>query len=99
MDITLKKCYDGKHKYSVTIITNDKKKTIKFGAIGYSDYTIHKNDQRKNAYIARHKINENFAKSGIFSKGFWSRYILWNKPTIEASIKDTERKFGISIKR
>ncbi len=103
MYITLKKCHDGKHKYIAVIETNDKKKTVKFGAIGYSDFTLHKNVERKKAYLARHSARENFdfsrgsREGGIFSKGWWSRYILWNKPTIDASIKATERKFGIKI--
>ena len=34
---------------------NDNKKTIHFGASGYSDYTKHKDDDRKERYLARHK--------------------------------------------
>ena len=30
-------------------------KTIPFGAKGYSDFTIHKNEERKQRYINRHK--------------------------------------------
>ena len=35
------------------IITNDNKK-IYFGATGYSDFTIHKDEERKLRYIKRH---------------------------------------------
>jgi len=35
------------------LITPDNKK-INFGALGMSDYTIHKDDERKKRYIARH---------------------------------------------
>jgi len=31
------------------------------------------------------------------TKGFWSRWILWNKPTIDESINDIENRFGIKI--
>ena len=52
----------------------------------------------KNAYISRHRVNENWNKSGIKTAGFWSKHILWNKPTIQQSIKDTEKRFNIKIK-
>ncbi len=36
------------------IITENNRK-IYFGASGYSDFTIHKDEQRKQRYIDRHK--------------------------------------------
>ena len=51
------------------IITNDKKK-VYFGQASASDFTLHKNEQRKQLYINRHKNNENWTKSGIDSAGF-----------------------------
>ena len=72
-------------------------KTIHFGASGYSDYTIHKDLARKTSYIVRHQMNENWTKSGIDTAGYWARWLLWNQPTLEASIRDTERKFNIKI--
>ena len=69
---------DGKHKYY--IITESGRK-VYFGATGYSDFTIHKDEARKERYITRHKNKENWTKSGIDTSGFWSRWYLWNKPT------------------
>ena len=83
---------DGKHKYY--IITKSGK-TIKFGAVGYSDYPTHKDEARKQLYINRHKNNENWSKSGIDTAGWWSRWLLWNLPTIKASYEDIKRKFNI----
>lgn len=40
---------------------------------------------------------ENWTKSGIDTAGFWSRWVLWNKPTLAASVADTEHRFGIDI--
>lgn len=97
MKITLEKLNSGTYKFKVIIESDDKKKTLKFGARGYSDYTMHKNLERKKAYIARHKVKENFLKSGIYTKGFWAKNLLWNQPTIEASIKNIENKFGVKI--
>lgn len=72
-------------------------KTVNFGAKGYSDYTIHKDEERMHRYENRHKKRENWKKSGITTAGFWSKWILWNKPSFNASIKDTERRFNIKI--
>ena len=69
---------DGIHKYY--IITKSGKK-VYFGAVGYSDFTIHKDEDRKNRYILRHEKNENWTKSGIDTAGWWSKWYLWSKPT------------------
>lgn len=74
-------------------------KTIHFGAKGYSDYTIHKDPERKQRYIDRHQSNENWTKSGIDTAGFWSRWLLWGEPTLGQSIKKIENKFGVKIIR
>ena len=83
---------DGKHKYY--IITASGKKVL-FGAIGYEDYTIHKDPIRKARYIARHKNKENWTKSGINTAGFWSFWLLWNKPTLQSSYNDIRTRFLI----
>ena len=64
-----------------------------FGAKGYSDYTQHKDNNRKERYIKRHIKNENW--DDFFSAGSLSRYILWNKPTLEESITDFKRRFNL----
>ena len=76
------------------IITNNNKK-VYFGACGYSDFTIHKDEARKQLYINRHKNNENWTKSGIDTAGFWSRWILWHLPTISSSYQDIKKRFNI----
>jgi hypothetical protein len=68
-----------------------------FGQAGYDDYTTTNDKKRKDNYIARHSVNEDWTKKGIHTAGFWAKHILWNKPTINKSIKDTQKKFGIKI--
>lgn len=75
---------------------NVKLKTTHFGSFGYEDYTIHKDDSRKQRYISRHKNNENW--NDYTSAGCLSRYILWNKTTLNESIKDYCRMFKLSLK-
>jgi len=79
------------------MVTTPTGKTIHFGADGYSDYTIHKDSSRKNNYLARHAARENWTKSGIETAGFWSRWILWNLPSLISSMQDTADRFNIII--
>ena len=55
-----------------------------------SDYTIHKDPERKERYISRHKSNEDF--NDPLTAGFWSRWYLWNLPTKKASLEDLKRR-------
>mgnify|MGYP003353295958 FL=1 len=81
-----------KYKYLV----NYKNKNILFGASGYSDFILSGGDEKKKkAYIARHKINEDW--NDLSKKGTWSRYILWNKKTLKDSINDMNKRFNINI--
>ena len=74
------------------IITNSEKK-VYFGAAGMSDFTKHKDEARKQRYIDRHKKNESWNNKD--TAGFWSRWLLWNKPTIKASYEDIKKRFKI----
>ena len=88
VDIIVKKS-DKKNKKCDAVI--DGKKTVSFGATGYSDFTKHKDEERKKIYIDRHRKNEDWKDPK--TAGFYAKNILWNKSTIEASVKDTNKKF------
>jgi hypothetical protein len=92
---TLEKSPRSDKKYRVTTPTGKK---VDFGATGYSDYTLHKDKERQERYINRHQARENWDKSGIDTAGFWSRWLLWNKPDFNASLQDIQKRFNISIK-
>ena len=70
-------------------------KKVSFGASGYSDFTQHKDSERKQRYIARHRVNQNW--NDLMTAGAWNKHLLWNKPTIRESIKSMEHKFNIKI--
>ena len=95
--ICLRKSTRSEKKYEVFL--PDYNRTVHFGASGYSDFTKHRDEARKDRYIERHRARENWAKSGMLSPGFWSRWLLWNKPTLAASIRDVQTKFRVSIRR
>ena len=89
VDIMIKKSSKAGKKYDAVI---DGKKTVSFGATGYSDFTKYKDEDRKKNYIARHKPNQDWKDHT--TAGFWAKNILWNKPTVEASVRDTNKKFS-----
>lgn len=73
-------------------------RTVHFGASGYEDYTQHKDPERMRRYRLRHPSGrENHSKSGMYTAGFWAMHLLWNKPSMQASAKDIERRFGLKI--
>lgn len=87
-------------KYKVTLLAADgSRKSVQFGAKGYSDFTKHKDEERKSRYVSRHKARENWARSGATTAGFWARWLLWNKPSLTSSMADIKRRFGIKVRR
>jgi hypothetical protein len=82
----------------------DKNKKVKTTHFGYaiseggikkygSTYIDHKSDPLKEAYIARHKPNEDFAD--YMSAGSLARFILWEKKSLREAINDYKRRFGL----
>jgi hypothetical protein len=74
-------------------LPDGKTKTVSFGAAGYSDFTKHKDETRKQRYIARHKSNENW--NDPTTPGALSLHVLWNKPTLKASVADFKKQFDL----
>ena len=95
--ISLKKADDGKHKYVVSLLNEETKRinNIKFGAFGMNDFTLTGDISAKQRYEARHASREDWTKKGVLTKGFWSKWILWNKPTVDASLKETIKVFSL----
>jgi hypothetical protein len=88
IDIVIERSHLPNKKYNAVI---DGKKTIPFGAKGMSDFTKHKDEERKQRYIDRHRKNENW--NDPKTAGFYSRWVTWNKPTLEQSVRDINTKF------
>ena len=76
-------------------------KKVHFGQAGASDYTIHKDDARKQRYINRHiKREKQFwthKRANLLRPSYWAKNLSWNKKTLKASAKDIERHFNNSI--
>jgi len=86
-------------KYYVEFTNLDTARTnrIYFGAAGYPDFILSGGDEeKKTRYISRHESREDWS-SPYAGAGFWSRWILWNRPTLKSSINDTKERFNIKI--
>ena len=80
-------------KLDAIFMQNGKEKKVSFGQRGASDFTKHKNLDRKNMYLNRHKKRENW--NDPITAGSLSRYILWNQPTIKQSTKDFKKRYNL----
>lgn len=91
MKVVIKKSDRAGKKYMATF---DGKKTVHFGATGYEDYTQHHDDDRKRAYLSRHRSRENW--NDPKTAGALSRWILWNKKSFRESVADYKRRFNMT---
>jgi hypothetical protein len=83
---------DGVHKL---VAKFDDGKVIKFGAFGYDDYTQTGDKKQKRNYLARHRKREDWTDPQ--TPGALSRWILWNKPTLDESIEHYVKKFKMHL--
>lgn len=91
---TIRRSHKKEKKYDAVFVYPDgHEKVVPFGASGYSDFTKHKDETRKQRYIARHKANENW--NDPTTPGALSLHVLWNKPTVKASVADFKKKFDL----
>lgn len=88
----------GKKLKAVFFTENKKIKTVHFGGSGCKDFVKYSvidpvlAKRKRAAYIKRHRVMENWRDP--MRAGTLSRYILWEKPTLERSIK----KFAVIFK-
>ena len=77
-----------------------------FGSSNHRNYTL-MNDKSSKFYNPDHNTRERVKynyhkrhakeKGGVHTASSMSKIILWNKPSLKASIKDYEKKFNVSV--
>lgn len=89
-------------KYQITLDDNGKEHNVSFGATGYRDYPTWYKEKggivaeiHKESYLKRHGPTETWSAEGILTPGFWSRWVLWSRPTVDASLADVRRRFHL----
>ena len=68
---------------------------VDFGAIGYSDFTIHGDSKRMKRYLVRHSSREDW--TDMKTAGFWSRWLLWSRPSLREAKTFMSRKFKLKF--
>ena len=76
------------------IVFSDPPKTIHFGSKGSSTYLDHKDKAKREAYIARHRVNEDWSK---INAGSLSKFLLWGESTsLSTNLASYLKRFNIS---
>ncbi len=70
---------------------------VYLGADGCEHFSSGDKDEARKQSIDRHNKYEfkYWNKSGIDTASFWTRFLLWNLPTISASYQDIKKRFNI----
>ena len=87
-----------KNKAYRMVFTNDKHEVISYTDFGsYMDnFTLHKDVERKQRFLNRfQKLIEKY-KNDPQAPMTLSTWVLWHKPTLEASIRDYKKHFGLT---
>jgi hypothetical protein len=78
-------------KWDAVLMREGRSRTVPFGARGYDDFTLTGDREQRERYLARHRAREDW--SDPTTPGFWAARLLWNKPTLRASVADVNRRF------
>ena len=71
-------------------------KTVNFGAKGYENFTEHGDEARRKSYLARHGCGKKSWRDKT-TAGYWSRWLLWEKPSLQAAARALRRK-GLEVR-
>ena len=77
-------------KFTAIFSIDGKTKKTNFGAKGASDFTIHKDKERRDRYISRHA--KDLKTNDPTRAGYLSMFILWNKTSLKSSIDDYKQR-------
>ena len=94
--VKLQKSTRKNKKWNVVFDYQNKTYNIHFGAKNYQDFLMTGDETKRQNYIKRHQVSENW--NDITTAGYWSRWILWNKRTLYESMKDIESKNDVKIR-
>ena len=95
MKVDIRKSTNTEKKLMAIFYEDGKKiKTVHFGSKLGSSYIDHGDDKIKNAWTARHKVRGTF--NDYKSPSALAYHVLWNKPTLQESIKDYKKRFNLS---
>jgi len=93
-ETTIVKKSTAKDKKFMAVLPDGRK--VHFGARGMSDFTMHGDDARRKSYLARHGAGGQDWEDKS-SPGLWSRWMLWEKRSLEGAAKALRGK-GVKVR-
>ena len=90
MEVVIQKSTKPDKKYQATM----NNRTIHFGQMGMQDFTINRDESRRQNYIQRHGAQQDWSKKNIMTPGFMSRYVLWEAPTVRGAVAKLNKKYS-----
>lgn len=83
----------GKKWVAVFKDSDGNQKKTHFGSEGMNDFTLTGDTEARERYWIRHQ--KDLRTNDPTRAGYLSLFLLWNKPTLEASVKDYKKRFGM----
>jgi Family of unknown function (DUF5754) len=84
---------DGVHKFKAIFDNDGRSRTTKFGAIGYTDYTMSHDKEKRAHYRDRHSKD---LKGDATRAGYLSYYVLWGDSTnMATNVASYKKKFSL----
>jgi hypothetical protein len=80
-------------KWDAVFEVDGREKRVSFGAAGMSDYTINKDPRRRELYLRRHRVTEDW--NDPLTPGALSRWILWENPSFDRAVQMFRKRFGV----
>ena len=90
--LSIKKSNKSGKKLMATFETNGRKKIIHFGQAKASDFTKHRDIQRKQRYIKRH--HKDLKTGNPARAGYLSMFVLWNKNSLKSGIANYKSRLN-----
>ena len=82
-------------RLKATFTSDGKKTTTHFGQSGSSTFLEHKDEKKRAAYLARHRVNENFDDPK--TAGALASRLLWGPhTTFQANLKAFKQRFKMT---
>lgn len=95
MKVSIRESERKEKRLMATFTEGERSTSTHFGQRGASTFIDHGDKKKRDAYLARHKVRENWDEH--LSAGSLSRWLLWGEhTTLQENLKAFKRRFNLS---